>query len=237
MARPDDEESILHYYREHPDAEAFERRLAADPALRARYERLAAELDELSALEPPEPRPGLEGRLWSRVEPELSRRPSFLSLGWPRPRILLAAAAALALVAIGFLAGRLGGPAPEPPVRAAEAGTPIGSEARGRLLESALATHLDASERLLVELANDASPSLDEERRFAQALLASNRLYRRAAERSGQRRIAALLAELEPLLAELANDPADDGEALSTARERLESNDLLFKVRVTRSNI
>jgi hypothetical protein len=79
---------------------------------------------------------------------------------------------------------------------------------------------------------------LEIEQQWAATLLASNRLYRRAAERSGQRRIAALLADLEPLFLELthAGDPGVAG-SVDTARERLESRDLLFKVRVTRNHI
>jgi hypothetical protein len=61
----------------------------------------------------------------------------------------------------------------------------------------------------------------------------SNRLYRRAAERSGQRRIVALLDELEPLLLELAHSEAAAPDDLANAQRRIENTDLLFKLRVT----
>jgi len=240
MAKPDDEDLILHLYREHPDAERIERALEGDPALRRRLDRLASDLEALAALEPPEPRTGLEGRIWHRVAPELERVPRQEKLSgplWTARRLLLAAAAALVLVAAGFLAGRLGRPGAVASGGETVAASPLTADARERVLAAALVDHLDASERLLVELANDRAPSLAEERRFAEALLASNRLYRRAAERAGHRRAAALLAELEPLLVELANAPDGGGDELAAARDRLESNDLLFKVRVTRSNI
>jgi uncharacterized membrane protein len=112
----------------------------------------------------------------------------------------------------------------------------LSPEARDRLLAAALTDHLDSSERLMIELVNDDRPSDDDERRMAAALLESNRLYRAAAERAGQRRIAAVLGEIEPLLAELANAPAE-GDVTAAARERIDAQDLLFRVRVTRGNL
>ena len=237
--RPDEDELVLLFYAEHPEPDRLRRELADDPEARRRWDALRRELAALDRLEAPEPRPGLEARLWARLAPELgaassARRAPFS--GWRAWAAL--AAASLALVVGGFLAGRLSRPAPDtgqatlPAVPGA-----LPAEARARLLSAALAAHLDASERLLVEVSNRA-PAPDQERRWAEALLASNRLYRRAAERAGQRRIAALLAELEPLLAELANAPAGRAEVrLDSARERIENQDLLFKVRVTRTNI
>ncbi len=253
MANPLDDEMILHFYGEHPDAEGFERALAQDESLRRRYRALARELAALAALEAPEPRPGLEQRIWNRVAPELSgrRRGRFGRLFDRRAGSLPAfvgglAAAALvvaALVAVGFLAGRRAG-APAPTVAANSGALP--AAARQRVLVAALAEHLDASEHLLVEI-SDRAADAGQERRTAALLLANNRLYRHAAERAGQRRIAAVLAELEPLLAELADADAGAaagaaaasgaGSGFDSARERIENQDLLFKVRVTRSNI
>jgi hypothetical protein len=233
--RPDDEELALRFWGEHPEPDAIDRAIAADPELARRYRELAGALAALGALEAPEPRAGLEGRLWARVAPELApRRSRFLALP-PWPRLATLAAAAVALAVGGFLAGRASGPAPAPVVAGAalEALSPA---ARDRLLAAALAEHLDSSERLMVELVNDDRPSDDDERRLAAVLLESNRLYRAAAERSGQRRIAAVLGEIEPLLAELANAP-DEGDVTAAARERIDSQDLLFRVRVTRGNL
>jgi len=241
--RPDDEELTLHFYGEHPAPEALERALTTDPELARRYERLRRELGALGAAEPPEPRAGLEGRVWHRIAPELGRPRRAAIFGLPAPRFALAAAAALTLVAGGFLAGRFTQTAPGETsvVRSEPEATALAPAARERLLEASLTAHLESSERLLVELANaggtGGAQSADE-RGFAEALLASNRLYRRAAERAGQRRVAALLAELEPLFLELAHGGGAGGESdVETARQQLESRDLLFKVRVTRSRI
>jgi len=242
-SKPDDEELTLHYYGEHPRPEEIERALAADPELERRWRALGAELDALAAVEPPEPRAGLELRVWNRIAPELERRRGWTLFGLQPARLALVAAAALALVAGGFLAGRVSqAPAPEQLVATVPVATAtpaaLAPDSRDRLLAATLASHLDSSERLLVELANDGSGSVTTERRLAESLLESNRLYRLAAERAGQRRVAALLAELEPLFLELANaeDPGPEG-SVAAARERLESRDLLFKVRVTRGRI
>lgn len=228
MARRSDDELILFFYGEHDAPEEIERELASDAALARRYEALCADLGALRAIEAPEPRPGLEGRIWARVAPELGRRP--VPSPWLRWVAIGTALAAVAVAA--FLAGRhLQPPSDEFTVR--ETLRSLSPDARDRVLSAALADHLDSSERLLLEVKNG-DGSLEEERRFAEALLGANRLYRRAAERAGQRRVAAVLAEIEPLLAQLANAPAENRAA---ARERIEGGDLLFKVRVTRSNL
>jgi hypothetical protein len=212
-------------------------------------DRYGERLGALDALRAPEPRPGLEARMWARLADELAAEPRRARARWTPGslRWALVGAGAVAIVAASFVAGRLSGPrAPGPAVASAPspvAPVPPVSEAmpvaaRERLLDAALGAHLAASERMLIELANQPSPSLDDERRFAEALLASNRLYRRAAERAGQRRVATLLAELEPLFAELAHAPAEaDPLGVAAVRDRLESQDLLFKVRITRKNL
>jgi hypothetical protein len=225
---------ILFFYGEHEAPEEVERDLRSDPELARRYDALRRDLLPLDELNAPEPRPGLESRMWARVAPSLAkpRRRAFLLpsgwLGW------VALATAVGVVAAGgFLAGRTMRPRPTETetVASLEALPP---DARGRVLAAALSDHLSSSERLLLEVANGA-PSLDEERRWAETLLSENRLYRRAAERAGQRRVAAVLAEIEPLLTQLANAP--DSFDLRTSQKQIASKDLLFKVRITRNNL
>jgi hypothetical protein len=169
------------------------------------------------------------------------------------------AAAALALVAalgIGYLAGRRQAPAPTQEALATDPSNPsasglsnppasglsnspasgLSAAARERLLLASVESHLAGSERLLTRVTNAAptdGAALAEESAWAEALVSSNRLYRRAAERSGQRRIVALLDELEPLLLELAHSDAAAPDDLVAAQRRIENTDLLFKLRVT----
>jgi hypothetical protein len=233
MAKPPDDELILYFYGEHPAPHELTRELAADPELSRRYEALRRELRVLDTLEAPEPRPGLEERMWARVAPSLLRPPR--RFGVPTEWLSFAAlAAGVVVIALGgFLAGQaLHRRSTESEVAASLNALP--PEARDRLLIAALADHLDSSQRLLLEVKNGA-PSAEEERAWAETLLSANRLYRRAAERAGQRRVAAVLAELEPLLTQLADSPASFD--LERAQQRIEDGDLLFKVRITRNNL
>lgn len=228
MGRRSDEELILLFYGEHEAPEDVQRELATDPELARRYEALRRDLSALDALDAPEPRPGLEQRMWARVGPELAPPRRRLAVGWP---VLAGAVAVVALAA--FLAGRELRPTPtERTVTTAIQGLP--PEARERVLQAALADHLESSQRLLLEVVNDPD-AIGEERAWAETLLSANRLYRRAAERAGQRRVAALLLEIEPVLAELAAAP--ESPDLHGARDEIQQRDLLFKVRITRNNL
>lgn len=144
-------------------------------------------------------------------------------------RMLPAGAAATLLLAVGYLAGRLATNQPPEPQA-------LTAEARQRLLAETLAEHLERSQRLFTELAN-ASPEegaeLAAEQRTAEELLSANRLYRTAAERGGREGVAALLAEMEPVLLELAHLPEEPQAAdLEFLRRRIDARSLLFKTRV-----
>jgi hypothetical protein len=228
-----DEELILFYYGEHGTPEEMERELASDPELAHRYAALRRELSALDALGAPQPRPGLEQRMWARVASSLAApRPRF---GLPGGRLGWAALAATVaiLVVAAFLAGRAQRTTPDE-VKVATDLEALPPAARERILQAALAAHLESSQRLMMEVVNGADV-LENERDWAETLLSANRLYRRAAERAGQRRVAALLLEIEPVLAELAHAPSSPGA--SAAREQIEGRDLLFKVRITRNNL
>jgi hypothetical protein len=233
VAKRSDDELILYVYGEHASPEELERELAADPELSSRHDALRRELRALDHLAAPEPRPGLEARMWARVAPSLARpaRRFVVPSGWLGWAAL--GTAVLTIGFVGFMAGRV---LHEPPTERAVAETlkALPPAARDRVLQAALAEHLDSSQRLLLEVANGAT-SLDEGRAGAGTLLSANRLYRRAAEHAGQRRVAAVLAELEPFLAQLADAP--ESFDLRRSQERIESGDLLFKVRITRNNL
>jgi hypothetical protein len=232
VAKRSDEELILHIYGEHEAPEEIERELLADAELSRRDQALRRELRALDYLEAPEPRPGLEARMWARVAPSLARRRLLtVPTGWLGWAAL--STAVLVIAFSGFMAGRVLHETPDERA-VAENLKALPPAARDRVLQAALADHLDSSQRLLLEVANGAT-SLDEGRSGAETLLSANRLYRRAAENAGQRRIAAVLAEIEPFLTQLADAPASFD--LRRSRERIESDDLLFKVRITRSNL
>src|SRR5690606_41422277 len=75
-------------------------------------------------------------------------------------------------------------------------------------------------------------------RELAAGLVESNRLYAAAAARAGNARLADFLRQLEPVLIELANQPASGSiETQQGLRGYLRDTDLLFQVRATESQI
>jgi hypothetical protein len=90
-----------------------------------------------------------------------------------------------------------------------------------------------------VELAHAApgASELKTERARARDLVTENRLLRDTAASAGDASRAALLDDLERVLLAVANGPASEGaEDLDALKARIQSNDLLFKVRVMSAN-
>ena len=227
-----DEDLILYFYGEAEDPEAIRELLASSPELSARYAALRQTLDAAGdALSVPERPDSYGAEVWERLRPRLqTSRFRLLPFrrGVERHRALAGwAAAAVLLLAIGFLAGRLW---PRPGAVA------FSAEARERILLRTMAAHLERSERLLTEVANartDGSVDLSAERLWAQDLLAANRLYRQITRRGGRPMLSSLLDDLEPFLLELAHSPAEiPAKDLEDLRARIEEQALLFKMRV-----
>jgi hypothetical protein len=240
-----DEVLILHYYGEAPDAAAVERRLAEDPADRARFEALSHLLDAVPTPEEPELPPEYGAQVWARVAPLLTgRRVAPAGRRSPHPgrrlgwRWLLAprwgsqwglATAALVLVMVAFFAGRY------LPREATESWT-VSEDGRERILRSAVSGHLERTEMLLLELTNNrnrGSVDLSAERSLAGELSSEGRLYREAARAAGEADLASLLDEIERLLIDLSHGPDTlSPQALDQLQARLAERDLLFRLRV-----
>lgn len=235
-----EDDLVLHYYSEMRDAEDARvgAHLASCAACADGYRRLQRVLSAVEAGAAADAPEGFERRVWARLEPTLSSRGGGVWRGWLRlsPAHLALAAAVLVLVAGAFFAGRLF------PHRGDSGPAAASADAvRERILLVDLGEHLDRSQMVLVELVSaDGGEAIDltAERERAEQLVADNRLYRQTAATSGEPRIAQLLEELERVLVELAAAPdrmhASD---LDLVRRRIESNGLLFKVRVVSSQV
>lgn len=230
---------VLHYYGELSGAD--ERRVAEhlDDCAGCRREltrlqRVLSAIDE-SAVAPELP-DHFERTVWAKLEPNLRRdRRSWLS--WMLSPAPLALAAAVVLLLVGsFYAGRVTSPDTGSPAAVASA-----DQLRERLLLAALNEHLDRSQMVLVELASaDPAGLLDitDERARAEQLLASNRLYRQIAARTGDAGLSDLLDELERFLVEVASGPEHlSGGRLDELRSQIEAKGLLFRVRVVSSEV
>jgi hypothetical protein len=164
--------------------------------------------------------------------------------GWTR---FAWAAATAALVVMAFLTGRFLNVREEQRAvqQAAGTGAPqvISNDAtvRERVLLIAVGDHLERSQMVLVELAHaETRDELDisAERQLADDLLASNRLYRQTAQQMGQTNVAGILDELERVLVELARGPSTVSmQQLADIQQRIESQGILFKVKVIGSDI
>jgi len=167
----------------------------------------------------------------AQIENRLDRR-VWRQWHWPRP---LAWAAVVAALVLAFLAGRWMVPVEEPAVATAPA------DVRDRVLLVALGDHLERSQILLVELKNtEANGAVDisVERASAEELVGPNRLYRQTAAASGEPAIVDLLDDLERVLLEVAHGPDRMGAGeVNELRGRIESQGILFRVRVLESRI
>jgi hypothetical protein len=233
MSHPSENDLILHYYGEGGVSPAIEAHLDSCAACSQAFAALRADLS--SVTEEPVPARGKEHgeKLWRDLQPRL-RRPAPRRM--PAVRWWAPAALAASLVA-AFLVGRhfpAGGPSP----------APIPEQARDRIFLVMVGDHLERSEMVLLELANaevaEGKEPVDvrSAQESAENLVAANRLFRLSARRAGEPGVASVLDELERVLLEVAHGPSIQGpEARAQLRRRLESGDILFKVRVLESTV
>ena len=232
MKHLNEDDLVLHYYGEDIEA-GVEQHLKACDACREHLQSLTRVLDAMDKLEAPEPFEAYYGsRVWHRIAPQLAQTREGWWAGWFRPNRLVATAAMAALLIGAFLAGRVS-------QRRQMAG--LSAPVRERIMMVAVGEHLDRSQMILVELVNNESKGtvdISEEQRRAEDLIGENRLYRQAALKSGDRAVSSVLDELERVLLEVAHSPSKlDSAEFEQVRQRIESQGILFKIRVVSSNL
>jgi hypothetical protein len=189
---------------------------------RSNYERLQELLNSLRDYPVPERGEGYGREVWARLLPRLPQRRHRVWFHWWTLAPVMAA-----LLIIAFVGGML-------TQRQRQPGFP--AAARERVLLIAMSDHLDRSQIVLAELANAAPSNADlaDQRDRARDLVTENRLLRQTALRTGDASHAALLDDLERVLLDIANSPSDaSSEDLERLQHRIESEGLLFKVRIT----
>lgn len=234
MTHPKEEELVLHYYGEGDARLAVEQHLDLCDSCRLLYQSLGGTLDRIQEIPAPERSPGYEAQVWARLQPVLPDRSGFRMLAPPWRWAAVGFAFAALLVA-AFLIGR----SSQPPVQLAQ--TSVDSSIRERALLLAVGNHLERSQMVLTELANASAHepldiSFEQER--AADLLDENRLYRQSAAGAGDALMASVLDELERTLLEIEHAPSRMSPAeLSDLRLRLQTEGLLFKLRVLASTV
>jgi hypothetical protein len=237
---------ILVYYGE-PVDEAVKKHLAACPDCREEVRKVAAVLNALQDYTVPEPQPAFEQLLWQRIAPAIRPRvaqPRLWHYWWQYRWQRWVLAPGLVCLLIGsFFVGRLSmSRSINRPVTVPSTLAGIMSDSgRERILLVALGDHLERSQMVLVEIANGKPGSAAEfqlTQQRAQNLVGENRLYRQAAQLSGDTEFSDLLDELERVLTDIANRPSDlSSPELEQIQHRIESRGLIFKIRVTGSNL
>jgi hypothetical protein len=234
MKHLSEEQIVLHYYGDAEQEEEIGRHLSECPACQAEFGRVKALLEQIEPTEVPEPPEFFEEKTWLNVRDRLHRAGGLR--GWlMTPQKWALAGAFAALLVAAFLVGRYGpGRNSAPPNGAATAN-------RQRVVLVAVGDHLERSQILLVEIMNsDATGALDlsSEQRQARDLLDANHLYRVSAQQAGDPAIAGVLDDLGRVLTEIANAPREMTPAdLQAIRARIQSQGLLFKIRVVGSQV
>jgi hypothetical protein len=253
-----EEELILHHYGEHDEGPAIARHLSECDACRKQFIVLQRVLGAVDAgsLTVPERGETYGADVWQRLRPRLpAQRPSWrtwLFPTWHGPATWAAAGAFAVLLLAAFAAGRYSlRPASAPPAPLVQtAAAPVPEQVRERVLLVAVGDHLDRSQMVLAELVNAGAPDtararrasapvdISDEQQWAHDLLASNRLYRQTAAQTGQTTVESVLDELEPILLDIAHSPSSvPASQLEELKRRIESQGLLFKIRIVESNV
>jgi len=239
MSHLKEEQIILHYYGDAEGEPEIERHLAACAECKAEFSRVQAILQQIEPLEVPEPPAVFEEKTWLNLRDRLPEKGGFLRrLFGPQQKWAFAGVMAL-LLAAAFMAGRFWPRAGEKNI-AQQPQQPAQVNPQ-RVVLVAVGDHLERSQMLLVEIMNtDANGSVDfsNEQAEARDLLDSNHLYRVSAQQAGDPQIARLLDQLGRVLAEVANGPKEvSPEDLQQVRHTIQTEGLLFKVRVVGSEV
>jgi hypothetical protein len=233
-----DEELLLDFYGEGTTADRA--RVKAHLEQCGECRRLDHELravltavDEEPITEPPG---DFERQVWARIEPLLPVRERSRDWSIWVPRLAMAASITVLMVA-AFAAGRVWQRSPaSTPAAISEVETRT-----DRLLRAEVEDHLERSQRVLAELVNadyEVGAPIAGDRARAADLVAAGRLYRRSAEQIGDAEIGRLLEDLERVLVEVANGPSDlTPDDLARLRQRIDDQDLVFRVRVVAREI
>jgi len=233
-----EDELILRYYGEidRADHARVESHLASCAECQSAQEKLRRVMTMVDAASPVEAPPGFERTAWARLELALDGNRGGWRFFWFPQWALAGGVAALVLAA--FVAGRFTGGDGSAP---ASPGTVVAHVDPANVLQAAVGDHLDRTQMMLVELANadvDGADVLAGEQGRAEDLVAINRVIRQSALQSGDAQVVDILDDLERVLMEIANAPANaTSNDLTDLQSRITREDLLFRLRVIASEM
>lgn len=220
-----EEQLVLFYYGEPADG-AIAEHLARCESCRSELRALQVVLNTVNSAPIPAREAEYGEVLWKRIAPRIPARGHSAGRRW-----WIWAPVMGALLAGAFVAGTLW------QRRDVRSTAKSQNQIRERILLVAVGEHLERSQMVLAEIENapDGKGKLDisGERQAAEDLLDDNRLYRLTARTTGDQSTAGVLDDLERVLLEIAHSPSElSGEQLKQLQAQIESQGVLFKVRV-----
>lgn len=236
-----DDELVLLFYRESLDETGKdEAHLVSCAECMDRFKTLAGILGAVTQDEIPEAPADFETRMMMRVltaakgdSKPVASEPKGKLLRFPNViRYVVAVGAMAACLTLAFNVGRNQGHVEEKTLSAAQA--------KERMLLTALSDHLEKSRVTLVELKNREVSDADLATLQAAAdnLVNASRLFRIAAEKAGESQVAGVMEETERMLLPFASAEAKEAKGeLTNLRKRVESRDLLFRLRVMEAQV
>ncbi len=232
-----EEQLVLFYYGEAPEAAGIERHLEECDACRDEFRALQLVLNTVDSAPVPERSADYGSQVWRRIEGRVGKPPRRSFVHW-----WIWAPATAVLVIGAFLAGRVSIRQQRPGESAPLAATQNNQQIRERILLVAVGDHLERSQMVLAELSNapagQGKLDISDERQMAADLLDDNRLYRQTANSTGDKGVASVLDDLENVLMEIAHSPSEVSSAqLDDFRRQIQDRGLLFKVRVLGSRV
>jgi hypothetical protein len=233
MTHYTDEDLILYYYGEGARRADTEGHLDTCATCMAVYRSISDTLQLVPDTDIPERNDLYALEVWQRIRSRLSEHHAPWWHAWFAWRPLTLAPAVVALVTVAFVAGRSW------PSRAPTApGTVLSmdpNEAGDRVRVAAIGDHLERSEGVLLDLVNTGGQTVDltDQQASAADLIDANRLYRDAATRAGDARVANVLDDLERCLLDVVHGPSmPTPTQLEDIRTRMDAAALVFKVRI-----
>jgi hypothetical protein len=240
---PSEQELVLYFYGDAARPAALERHLSECAACSVEFAQLRSTLTNID-YPVPDRSADYEAQLWSTIAPRLESEQAPEASIWAnflQPRRWAVAGAVAALIVTAFLAGRYTPHQPPTPVQTVAVQPPKSGSGNDRVLMVAVGDHLDRTEMILVELANtpaEGKVDISAERDLAQALVSENRLYRQTAQHDKDPEIAGVLDQVERVLIDIAHHPDSvSAKELAALQERIQSQGVLFKVRVVESKV
>jgi hypothetical protein len=240
-----EEDLVLYRYQESPDPDAVARHLAICAECRAEHAALERMFTAVEA-PAPEPGPAYEREVWARIQDRLSAVPrGTLRAPWAplshwlwAPLALATVVAALFVAVLPSASNRVPSQVQTQAQRNDEPQAPqTAASIRNRVVLSAVGDHLQRAELMLTEFNNtdghNGRIDLTEQQALAEDLISENRIYRHSAADANADQIVGLLDELERVLLEVAHAPTTTTpEQLDRLRKQLDTQDVLFKVRI-----